>query len=77
MWNRIDRLLGEVGIVAIRGYQLLIAPWLIGGCRHIPSCSEYAAEALSRHGAIAGGKLAAKRLVRCRPGGSFGYDPVP
>ena len=46
-------------------------------CRHVPSCSAYAVEALEHHGAIRGGWLATKRLCRCHPWGSHGYDPVP
>jgi hypothetical protein len=46
-------------------------------CRFMPSCSEYAQEALECHGARTGLALAVKRLVRCRPGGAFGFDPVP
>ncbi len=46
-------------------------------CRHVPSCSEYAAEALEVHGAARGSWLALRRLARCRPGGTWGYDPVP
>lgn len=46
-------------------------------CRFIPSCSEYAEEALARYGARTGLALAARRLLRCRPGGPFGFDPVP
>jgi putative membrane protein insertion efficiency factor len=77
MLKQIDRLAGWIGIAAIRGYQLLLAPMLIGGCRHTPSCSEYAAEAMSRHGALSGIRMTLRRLGRCRPGGTFGYDPVP
>jgi uncharacterized protein len=61
----------------IRGYQLLISPVLGPNCRYLPSCSEYAAEAVERHGALAGGWLAVKRLARCHPWGGSGYDPVP
>ncbi|TCD01929.1 membrane protein insertion efficiency factor YidD [Erythrobacteraceae bacterium CFH 75059] len=46
-------------------------------CRYLPSCSQYAVEALERHGVIRGGWLAAKRLMRCHPWGGHGYDPVP
>lgn len=46
-------------------------------CRFVPSCSEYAEEALARYGARTGLALAARRLLRCRPGGPFGFDPVP
>lgn len=63
----------------IRGYQLAISP-VIGGhmhCRFQPSCSHYAHEAISTHGAIRGLRLTVSRLARCRPGGHSGYDPVP
>ncbi len=68
-----------VGIltIAIRSYQLLLAPLLTGGCRHIPSCSEYSIEAMERHGLWHGLRLTAARIWRCRPKGTFGYDPVP
>ena len=61
----------------IRGYQLFISPVLPGSCRYEPSCSAYAAEAVIRHGALKGGWLALKRLLRCNPLGGWGYDPVP
>jgi putative membrane protein insertion efficiency factor len=61
----------------IRGYQLLVSPVLGPSCRYLPSCSEYAAEAILRHGALAGSWLAVKRLARCHPWGGSGYDPVP
>lgn len=47
------------------------------GCRFLPSCSEYAIEAIETHGVIRGGTLAARRIGRCRPLGGRGYDPVP
>ncbi|MBI1867683.1 MAG: membrane protein insertion efficiency factor YidD [Methylocystis sp.] len=46
-------------------------------CRHVPSCSEYADEAIARYGLWAGGWVGAARLYRCRPGGTAGFDPVP
>lgn len=61
----------------IRVYQVLFAPMYAGSCRFIPSCSVYAAEAVSRHGALRGGRLAVGRLIRCRPFGGHGLDPVP
>ncbi len=61
----------------VRGYQLLISPLLPPSCRYLPSCSDYAIEALARHGALRGSGLALRRLCRCHPWGGSGYDPVP
>jgi len=61
----------------IRSYQLLVSPMLGPSCRYLPSCSDYAAEAIERHGPLMGTWLALKRLARCHPWGSSGYDPVP
>jgi len=62
---------------AIRLYQLTLAYFFVGACRYEPSCSAYAAEAVTRHGAFKGSWLAAHRLCRCGPWGAGGYDPVP
>ncbi len=62
---------------AIRAYQLLISPLLPPSCRFLPSCSDYAAEAIERHGPFRGMRLAVRRLLRCHPWGGSGYDPVP
>ena len=61
----------------IRAYRLLLSPVLGPRCRYLPSCSEYALEALAGHGALRGGWLALRRVLRCHPWGGFGYDPVP
>ena len=61
----------------IRGYQAAISPLLPPSCRFHPSCSQYALEAVTRHGALRGGWLAARRLARCHPFHPGGYDPVP
>lgn len=61
----------------IRLYQLTMPPAFRGGCRHHPTCSEYAKEAIARHGALHGARLALARIARCHPLGSAGYDPVP
>ena len=63
--------------VFVRLYQLLISPLLLPSCRFLPSCSDYAIEAIERHGALRGVGLALWRLARCNPWGSSGYDPVP
>ena len=64
-------------IGSIRAYRLAISPWLPAGCRYEPSCSEYALVAVRRFGARRGAWLACRRLFRCHPFGSHGYDPVP
>lgn len=61
----------------IRLYQLTLSPWLGRQCRYEPTCSHYAAEAVTRYGARRGVWLAAKRIGRCHPWGRSGYDPVP
>lgn len=61
----------------VRTYQLLLSPLFPASCRHVPSCSRYAMDALTLHGALKGGWLATKRIFRCQPWGTSGYDPVP
>lgn len=61
----------------VKGYRLLLSPWLGAGCRFEPTCSVYAIGALERHGALAGSYLAARRILRCHPGCAGGCDPVP
>ena len=61
----------------IRLYQITLSPWLGRQCRYEPTCSHYAAEAVTRFGACRGVWLAAKRIGRCHPWGRSGYDPVP
>ena len=61
----------------IRGYKVLISPYFLGSCRFLPSCADYASEAIARHGAIRGVWLSARRLVRCHPLCAAGHDPVP
>ena len=58
-------------------YRLTLSPFVGWHCRYDPTCSHYALEALSKHGALRGGWLAARRIARCHPWGGWGYDPVP
>jgi len=62
---------------AVRAYRWFVSPMLPRSCRFHPSCSEYAEEALARHGALRGGWLAARRVCRCGPWSDGGFDPVP
>ncbi len=64
-------------IALVQGYRYLLKPWLGNACRFEPSCSQYALDALRRHGAAAGGALTAGRLLRCHPWCDGGLDPVP
>lgn len=73
----IERLAGLALNLAIAAYRLVLAPLLPPSCRYLPSCSSYASEAIARHGAWRGGRLAVRRLCRCHPWGGGGYDPVP
>lgn len=69
--------LAHVLALPVRAYRLIGSPWVGRNCRFQPTCSEYALEALARHGAIRGSGLILRRIARCRPGGGSGYDPVP
>ena len=64
-------------IALVKGYRLLLSPWLGSACRFEPTCSVYALGALERHGALRGGALTARRLLRCHPWCAGGHDPVP
>jgi uncharacterized protein len=64
-------------LVMLRLYKLLLSPMFAGSCRFLPSCSDYARDAVTTHGVMKGTWLAVRRLSRCHPFGSSGYDPVP
>ena len=78
----IDRLsplarnLALVALVLLRAYKILVSPMFPGACRFVPSCADYARDAIERFGALRGGWLAFKRLSRCHPFCAGGYDPV-
>jgi len=64
-------------LLLLRLYKLLLSPMFAGSCRFLPSCSDYARDAVTMHGVFKGTWLSARRLSRCHPLGSSGYDPVP
>jgi uncharacterized protein len=64
-------------IGALRVYKYLVSPWLGTRCRFYPSCSDYAVEALRKHGLLKGLRLAVWRVLRCHPWNDGGHDPVP
>jgi putative membrane protein insertion efficiency factor len=73
----VPTLAARVLIVPVNGYRRFISPLLPPSCRFAPSCSQYALEALQRHGAARGLWLTVRRLARCHPFNPGGYDPVP
>jgi len=75
--NVIKRLLTVILLAIIKFYRYVISPWTPNACRHEPTCSKYAVEALHKHGPFYGSWLSLKRLVKCHPWGTSGYDPVP
>ncbi|MDO6441771.1 MULTISPECIES: membrane protein insertion efficiency factor YidD [unclassified Marinobacter] len=64
-------------LLPIRFYQYAVSPLMASHCRHYPTCSQYAVEAISHHGSLKGLYLSVKRLLRCHPWAEGGYDPVP
>ncbi|MDR1682467.1 MAG: membrane protein insertion efficiency factor YidD [Candidatus Symbiothrix sp.] len=64
-------------LLPIRFYRLCISPLFPASCRYTPTCSEYALQAIQKYGALKGGWLALKRILRCHPWGGAGFDPVP
>ena len=67
----------RIALVLLRLYKVLLSPLFTGSCRYVPSCSDYAAEAIRGYGVGRGIWLALKRLSRCHPFCAGGYDPVP
>ena len=77
LWHFLRRLLVMLLVLPIRFYQTSISPLTPPSCRFTPSCSEYARQAIIKHGAFKGLYLAIWRILRCNPWGGSGYDPVP
>lgn len=75
--NFLSRLPSMGVVVGIRLYQLLLSSFLGGHCRFEPSCSHYSIQAFQTHSFISATRLTIKRIFRCHPFGSYGYDPVP
>ncbi|MEX0823973.1 MAG: membrane protein insertion efficiency factor YidD [Balneolaceae bacterium] len=75
--NLINSILSRLFIFFVKGYQVIISPWLGPSCRHTPTCSNYMIGAIKEWGALKGFWLGLKRIVKCNPWGSSGYDPVP
>ena len=75
--RRVERFASWLAILLIRCYQAGLRPFLIGSCKFHPTCSEYAVQAIMRHGAGRGVWLGFRRLCRCHPIGPGGVDPVP
>ncbi|NIA08344.1 MAG: membrane protein insertion efficiency factor YidD [Nitrospiraceae bacterium] len=70
-------MLSQIVVFFIRVYRLLFSPFLPRSCRFIPTCSQYAEEAIIKYGPFRGSILAVKRLLKCHPWNPGGYDPVP
>ncbi len=64
-------------LLLIKAYKVFLSPVLPPSCRYLPTCSDYATEAIKKHGPFKGGWLALKRVLSCHPWGGHGYDPVP
>lgn len=71
------KVLGWVLLLSVYFYKYAISPLTPASCRHVPTCSEYALQAIKIHGPFKGFWLAAKRISHCHPWGTHGYDPVP
>ena len=76
-WSALDWPLKAMSYLLIQIYRYSLSAVIGRNCRHLPSCSEYTRDAIWRHGFWPGGWMGAARIVRCRPGGTHGYDPVP
>ena len=76
-YEHVRTLLSAVLIAPIRFYRNVISPMTPPSCRFTPTCSQYAIEAIQKHGPFKGLMLALRRLLRCHPWGGSGYDPVP
>ena len=67
----------QILVLFIRGYQLFLSPLFPASCRYYPTCSQYAIQAIEKHGALKGFFYAVKRISRCHPFSAGGFDPIP
>lgn len=75
--HRLGKALAFIISVPVYIYRYTLSPFLGRACRHVPSCSQYMLDALKIHGPVTGLFMGLGRILRCRPGGTHGYDPVP
>lgn len=75
--NAVERIIAKAMEMPVHLYRNAISPLLPPSCRYTPTCSQYAIEALRKHGPLRGSWLTLRRLMRCHPWGGSGYDPVP
>jgi hypothetical protein len=71
------KVLGWILLIPVYFYKYAISPFTPASCRHVPTCSEYAVQAIKIHGPFKGFMIAARRISKCHPWGTHGYDPVP
>jgi putative membrane protein insertion efficiency factor len=77
MSSRSGKILSFIISLPVHFYRYAISPYFSPACRHVPSCSQYMLDALKLHGPLHGLAMGLNRILRCRPGGTHGYDPVP
>lgn len=77
MWNFVKKILTSILLGFVYFYRYAISPLKPPSCRYTPTCSQYAVEALQKHGPFKGLYLTVKRILSCHPWGGSGYDPVP
>ncbi len=74
--SSVKQIVRQAAVLMLRGYKWMISPWFPPSCRYVPTCSEYAMEAVERYGVWRGGSMALVRILRCHPFVRGGYDPV-
>lgn len=77
LWRYVEMIIKWLLLTPIVFYQRCISPFTPAACRFTPTCSQYAREAIAKHGPFKGFYLALRRILRCHPWGGSGYDPVP